>query len=105
MKNGKMVSTLVVLVSFVIIVMMGIFPPWSYVDESKVAHSMGYAPIWKAPINHSSESASFMGFKLQVNLQSQTANTIDFAKLMMQIAIVALVSGGTVALLKRTAST
>jgi hypothetical protein len=105
MNSRGSTTSLVVLAGFVIIVLMGLFPPWSYVDDSKVAHSMGYAPVWKPPINRSSESASFLGFKLQVNLQSETANTIDFAKLMMQIGIVALVCGGAVTLLKRTAST
>lgn len=95
---------IIVLIGFGIILLMGLFPPWSFVDDGKVAHSMGYAPIWKPPINRSHNSAEIFGLKLQLNLQSQTANTIDFSKLIMQIAIVAAVTGGAVMLFKRAAA-
>jgi hypothetical protein len=89
---------LIVIIGFGIIVLMGIFPPWSFIDGSKVTHSMGYAPIWKPPVNRSHDSAEIFGLKLQLNLQSQAANSIDFSKLIMQIAIAAVVTGGAVAL-------
>jgi hypothetical protein len=95
---------LIVVIGFGIIILMGIFPPWSFIDENKVPHSMGYAPIWKPPVNRSQESAEIFGIKLQLNLQSQAANSIDFAKLVMQIAIVALVTGGAVLLFKRASA-
>lgn len=94
---------LIVLTGFGIIVLMGIFPPWSFVDESKVTHFMGYSPIWKPPVNRSHESAEIFGVKLQLNLQSEAANSIDFSKLLMQIAIVAVVTGGA-SLLSKQAS-
>lgn len=67
---------LIVLIGFGIIVLMGIFPPWSFVDQSRAVHSMGYAPIWKPPVHRSQESAEIFGVKLQLNLQSQAANSI-----------------------------
>ncbi len=93
---------LIVFVGITIIVIMGIFPPWVYVDESKVEHPMGYGPIWKPPVERHHESAELFGIKLQVNLQSQSANSIDMLKLLMQIAIVCAVTGGALYLLKRT---
>jgi hypothetical protein len=95
---------LIVLIGFGLIVLMGIFPPWSLVDDNKVAHFMGYAPIWKPPVNRSQETAQIFGIKLQLNMQSEAANSIDFAKLILQIAIVAVVTGGTVMLAKRASA-
>jgi hypothetical protein len=98
------IQQLIVVIGFGIIVLMGIFPPWSFVDENKVPHSMGYAPIWKPPVIRSHDSAEIFGLKLQLNLQSQAANSIDFSKLVMQIAIVAMVTGGAVFLFNRAST-
>jgi hypothetical protein len=90
-----------IVVGFGIILLMGIFPPWSFVDDDKVTHSMGYSPIWKPPVSRSHDTAQFLGFKLQLDLQSQSANAIDLSKLVMQIAVVAAVTGGAVLLSKQ----
>lgn len=86
----------IIVIGFGIILLMGIFPPWSFVDDSKVSQSMGYAPIWKPPVYRSHSTAELFGLKLQLNLQSQTANAIDFSKLIMQIAIVPCILGSAV---------
>jgi hypothetical protein len=95
---------LVVAIGFAIIVLMGIFPPWSFVDDNKVSHPMGYAPIWKPPINRSHDSAEVFGMKFQFNMESQAANAIDMPKLMMQIAVAAMVTCGAAFLFKRGAT-
>jgi hypothetical protein len=92
---------LVVLAGLLIVVVMGIFPPWNYVDEGKVGRPMGYAPIWKPPIERQTETADIFGFKLKLDVQSEKANSIDFARLMAQIAIMSAVTGGAVLLLRK----
>ncbi len=92
---------LIVLAGIVIVFLMGIFPPWNYVDDNKMGHPMGYAPIWRPPVQRQTDSAEFLGIKLKLDVQTQTANTIDFSRLMMQIAIMFAVAGGAVFLLRR----
>lgn len=92
---------LIVLAGIILTVLMIIYPPWNYVDESKIGHPMGYAPIWKPPIERQTDSAEFLGIKLKLDVQTQKANTIDFARLMMQIGIMFAVAGGAVFLLRR----
>src|SRR5688572_26205227 len=93
---------IIILVGIVLAVLMAVYPPWAYVDESKVAHPMGYAPIWKPPVERQRDSAEILGFKLQLDVQTRAANTIDFPRLLIQIAILSLVTGGAVVLLKRS---
>ncbi len=95
---------LIVLLGFVLIFIMGIFPPWVFVDENKVGQPMGYAPIWKPPVERHQESAEFLGIKLKLDLHTQTANTIDFARLLVQIAIVFAVTSGAVVLAKKAST-
>jgi hypothetical protein len=90
----------IVLMGIILTILMALFPPWVYVDDGKVAHPMGYAPIWKAPIQRHDQSAEIFGIKLQLSAQSQTANSIDIFRLMVQIAIVCAVTGGAVVLLR-----
>ncbi len=92
---------IVVLTGIILIFLMGIFPPWLYVDESKVGHPMGYAPIWKPPVDRQRDTAELLGFKLQMDIQTQKANTIDLARLLIQIAILSVVTTGVVVLLKK----
>jgi hypothetical protein len=91
----------IVLVGILLIVLMGLYPPWIYVDDSKVAHPMGYAPIWKPPVKSQHDSVDLFGIKLQLKVETQTANTIDLSRLLIQIAILSAVTCGAVVLLKR----
>jgi len=93
-----------VLTGIVLIFLMGILSPWVYVDDAKIAHPMDYAPIWKRPIEQQHDSAEFFGIKLQLNVQKQTANTIDLYRLLMQIAILAGVTGGAVVMLRKAST-
>ncbi len=95
---------LTVIAGILLIVLMGVYPPWVYVDEQKVTHPMGYAPIWKPPVSSQQNSAEILGLKFQLNLQTQKANTIDLVRLLMQIAIMAAVTGGALFMLKRASA-
>lgn len=95
---------LVVLAGIILVFLMGIFPPWSYVDEGKAGRPMGYAPIWKPPVERQTDTAEFLGIKLKLDVQSEKANTIDFSRLIMQITIMFAVTGGAVLLLRRAPS-
>lgn len=87
-----------------IILLMGLFPPWIYVDENKVSHAMGYAPIWNPPTVNQDHSLEVLGFKLQVNVLSQAANAIDLLRLAIQISMLAAVIGCATMLLKQPSS-
>lgn len=95
------IQQIVVLLGLGVLILMCVYPPWVFVDADKVQHPMGYAPLWKPPVTHSQNSAELLGFKLQLNVQTQAANNIDLLRLSMQIAILAAVTGGAVFLLKR----
>jgi hypothetical protein len=92
----------IILMGVILSILMAIFPPWVYVDDSKVAHPMGYAPIWKAPVIRHDQSAEVFGIKFQLSAQTETANSIDIFRLMLQIAILCAVTGGAAVLLKRS---
>lgn len=93
---------LIVLIGMALIFLMVIYPPWLYVDDRKVEHPMGYALIWKPPVERQQDTANLFGFKLQLDVQTETANTIDLLRLLMQIAVVCAVTGGAVVLLRRS---
>jgi hypothetical protein len=94
----------VVLVGAIFTMTMIVFPPWLYVDDNQASHPMGYAPIWQPPVVREQENANIFGFKLQLDVQSRKANTIDLLRLAMQIAIIAgLVTGAAVVTRKASA--
>jgi hypothetical protein len=92
---------IIVLIGVLLISLMILYPPWVYVDDHQTQHPMGYAPIWKPPIERHQDTAELFGFKLQLNLQTHTANTIDLFRLLVQIAAVCAVTGGATVLLRR----
>ncbi|MBY0547556.1 MAG: hypothetical protein K2W95_09705 [Candidatus Obscuribacterales bacterium] len=95
------IQKIVVLLGLGALILMCVYPPWVFVDADRVQHPMGYAPLWKPPVTRSQSSAELLGFKLQLNVQTQAANNIDLYRLLAQIAILAAVTGGSVFLLKR----
>ncbi len=101
-ENMNKTQQLIVFFGLILVAAMGAYPPWMYVDDEKVAHPMGYAPIWKPPVVVQRDSANILGFKLQLDVQTQAANNIDMYRLLMQIAILSAVTGGAVLLLRRT---
>ncbi len=94
----------IVLVGIILIILMGVYPPWLYIDEGKIEHPMGYAPIWRPPIERHHNTAELFGVKLQLDFQDKTANTIDLFRLFMQIAVLSAVTGGAVVLLRRASA-
>jgi hypothetical protein len=90
----------IIVLGIAIIALMSIFPPWEYIDDKKVGHSMGYAPVWKPPVVQQHDSASIFGIKLELDIGAKTSASIDFKTLLIQIGILSLVIGGAAALLK-----
>lgn len=97
----KSTQQLIVCIGTILAVAMVLYPPWVYVDDSKVQHPMGYAPIWKPPTEREHDTAQLFGIKLQLDVQGQKANAIDLLRLFMQIAVLSAVAGGAVVLSKR----
>lgn len=93
---------LIALTGITVIVLMGLYPPWVYVDEEKVAHPMGYAFIWKPPVEHRQDSANFFGITLKLDMQSQSANHIDMMRLVLQVAVTIVVMGGAMLLMRHS---
>ncbi len=92
---------IIVLVGVFLFFLMSAFPPWVYVDDHKVEHPLGYAPIWEPPNEVHLETVEAFGIRLQMHLQRHATNTIDLLRLFMQIAGLALVTGSAVVLTKR----
>jgi hypothetical protein len=92
---------IIVLIGILVISLMVLYPPWVYVDHHQTQHPMGYAPIWKPPIERQHDTAELFGIKLQLDLQTHSANTIDLFRLLVQIAGVCAVAGGATVLLRR----
>ncbi|MCC7531418.1 MAG: hypothetical protein IT342_23145 [Candidatus Melainabacteria bacterium] len=92
---------LIILIGLLVTLAMGIYPPWVHVDEDKVTHAMGYAPIWKPPTIRKRDSAEILGFKLELDVRSQTANTLDIARLLTQFVVLSVIVGGALVLTKK----
>jgi hypothetical protein len=95
------IQQIILFTGLAVIAAMTLFPPWSYVDDNKVNQPMGYAPLWKPPMEQHQNSANILGFKVQLNLETQKANTIDLGRLAIQYALVGAVTAGALALCKR----
>lgn len=95
---------MIVLIGILLVVGMGLYPPWSYVDDNKTVQPMGYAPLWKPPVDRNQDSAEIFGIKLYLDVQTQKANQIDLGRLALQIIIVAAVTGGALTLFKRASA-
>ena len=92
---------IIILVGLLGVIAMGVYPPWVYVDEDKVAHAMGYAPIWSPPTVRQRDSANIFGLKLELNVRSQTANSLDIVRLLTQFAVLSVVLGGAFVLTRK----
>lgn len=92
---------IVIVVGILAVIAMGLYPPWVHVDEDKVAHAMGYAPIWSPPTIRQRDSANIFGLKVELNLRSQTANSLDIVRLLTQFAVLSVVVGGAFVLTKK----
>ncbi|MBA3993678.1 MAG: hypothetical protein C0469_09135 [Cyanobacteria bacterium DS2.3.42] len=95
---------LILLVGLVLVIAMGLYPPWVHVDEDKVTHAMGYAPIWSPPTIRQRDSANIFGLQLQLDIRSQTANSLDIVRLLTQFGVLAVVVGGAFVLSKKASS-
>jgi hypothetical protein len=84
MVMGKQ-QTYVIQCGFALVILMGIYPPWIYVDENRVGHSMGYSFIWKAPIE---------------KLSGQMANNLDYNILLFQLALIFGTAGASCYMLR-----
>ncbi len=92
---------IIILVGIVFVIAMGVYPPWVHIDEDKVSHAMGYAPIWSPPTIRQRDSANIFGLKLQLDVRSQTANSLDIVRLLTQFAVLSVVVGGALVLSKK----
>lgn len=57
-----------------LIVLMFLFPPWTYIDDNKVVHSLGYAPFYQPPTERA----------VNIVTPVHPANGLDFNTLLLQ---------------------
>ncbi len=85
---------LAVVIGLIVMVGMVIYPPWQSVDSDNKASAMGYSFLWKPPEVQNIAHANVFGLDINVKLKSTTANAIDYGRLLVQEAVVAIVIGG-----------
>ena len=90
---------IVFLVGLAVMAVMAMVPPWMHTEPGEAAKPMGYSALWRPPTIQRSEKANIFGIKLEIGLESQKANQIDWQTLLAQGAVVALVTGGVIFLL------
>ena len=83
-----------VLIGLMVMVGMVIYPPWQSVDADGKASAMGYSFLWKPPEVQNIAHANMLGLDINVKLKSTTADSIDYGRLLVQEAVVAVVIGG-----------
>ncbi|MBP6745855.1 hypothetical protein KA344_11515 [bacterium] len=83
-----------VLIGLIVMVGMVIYPPWQSVDADGQASAMGYSFLWKPPEVQNIAHANLLGLDINVKLKSTTADSIDYGRLLVQEAVVAVVIGG-----------
>jgi hypothetical protein len=81
----------IVTMSFVLILLSGLFPPWNVVVDNKVTHleeNIGYYPIFDPPAAHTIK-------------RMYASSKIDLTRLCLQWALI-VCAGGVIIYLRRT---
>ena len=95
---------LAILIGLILMVGMAVYPPWISVDEDGKATSMGYSFLWKPPEINNEARGNLFGIKINIQLKSTRANSLDYGRLLLQEGVAALVIGGIVAIAGKTRS-
>jgi hypothetical protein len=95
---------IVILIGLIVMVGMVVYPPWTSVDEEGKASSMGYGFLWQPPEVNNEARGNIFGIKINIQLKSTRANSLDYGRLLMQEGVAALVIGGIFALAGKTKS-
>lgn len=88
-----------VIMGALVMTLVGLFPPWMIVQAGEPTLKMGYAPLWKPPIQRHVSRADLFGIKIEVDMEPLLANSIDWAQLLAQWASIGAFTFGAVVLL------
>ncbi len=88
------VKTLTITLGIVIMIAMAIYPPWQSIDQDGKVVAMGYSFLWKPPEVQNKATGNLFGIEIDINLKSTRANSLDYGRLLIQEAVVALVVAG-----------
>lgn len=96
MKNLK---SIILVMGLLIMITLGLYPPWVYQGEDGKQTPMGYSFIWAPPEIERDKSANFFGFKIDLEVGAIKANSLDIYKLLIEELIAAGITfgGATVA--------
>ncbi|MBX9687571.1 MAG: hypothetical protein K2X27_12765 [Candidatus Obscuribacterales bacterium] len=89
---------LALLIGIAALTLTAIFPPWLHINPGEAPDIMGYGPIWRPPVEKESSSANFLGFSFRFSKPVE-ANQLDWARLLAEEAVVAVVTGAALAIL------
>ncbi|MEZ4490566.1 MAG: hypothetical protein R3C24_10520 [Cyanobacteriota/Melainabacteria group bacterium] len=90
----KNVKPIILILGLLIMVGIGIYPPWVYQNSDGKSTPMGYAPIWAPPEVKIEKNANIFGFKLEMEMGTMKANALDIWRLLIQEAIAAGITFG-----------
>lgn len=71
-----------------------VYPPWNLIADDGGVQPVGYGFIWAPPHLDREHSAEILGWKIDIDLAPVTANQIDFGRLAMELAVIAVLCGG-----------
>ena len=96
MVNNLKITILVA--GLLVMVLMGLYPPWIYQDSSGKQIPMGYSFIWAPPEEKIDKKGNIFGFKFDIEMSTMRGNSLDIWKLLVQEAMAAGITFGGAAL-------
>ena len=91
-------KSIILISGLVIMLAMGIYPPWNYQSGNGKQVPMGYGFIWAPPQEKIDKKGNLFGFKFDIEVGMMKANSIDIVKLLIQEAIAAGITFGAAAI-------
>lgn len=87
-------KTTILILGLIVMIAIGIYPPWVHQNSDGKQTPMGYSFIWSPPAQKVEKNANIFGFKIDMELGEIKANSIDVWKLLIQEAIAAGITFG-----------
>ena len=87
-------KSIILISGLVIMVAMGLYPPWVYQDRDGKQVPMGYSAVWDPPQQKIDKKGNIFGFKFDVEVGIMKANSINMVQLLMQEAMACAITFG-----------
>lgn len=91
-------KSIILIAGLLIMLLMGLYPPWNFQDGNGKQVPMGYGFIWSPPEKKLDKKGNLFGFKFDIEVGVMKANSIDIVKLLIQEAIAAGITFGAAAI-------